>query len=82
MELTSLQIGILRLYVQHHRSGKREFLSSSEAAEQLNTTKDIMDVELEKLDAMGLLKLQRAFDREYTAFITAEGLVVPEAIAP
>jgi len=82
MELTRIQREILRTYGHRYRSGKVELLSSQEVAEQLETTKDIINDELKKLKAMGLLDVQGAFGGNYSASITDEGLIVLDDIGP
>lgn len=80
MELSNLQKGILRLYGHRHRSGKSELLTSQEVAEELNTSSDIVNDELEKLEAMGFLEVQKAFGGKYSAFVTPEGRIVLDEI--
>jgi len=82
MGLTEIQKNILRLYGHRHRVGKVELLSSQEVAEQLETTRDIINDELSKLKAMGLLKVQGAFRGDWSADITPEGLIVLDEIGP
>jgi predicted transcriptional regulator len=82
MELTEIQKQILRLYGHRHRVEKSELLSSQEVAKQLETTRDIINDELLKLEAMGLLKVQKVFGGYWSAYITAEGLIVLDEIGP
>jgi len=79
MELTEIQKQILRLYGHRHRSGKAELLMSQEVAEQIGTGQEVVNDELEKLEAMGLLEVQKAFSG-WSARITAEGLIVLDEI--
>ena len=82
MMLTNLQKDVLRLYGHRHRSRKAELLMSEEVAKQLEKPKDVINDELEKLEVMGLLEVQKAFGGEYSAFITPEGLIVLDEIGP
>lgn len=82
MTLTEIQKQILRLYGHRHRSGKAELLMSQEVAEHLETTRDIINDELRKLRAMGLLETQEAFRGKWSASITDEGLIVLDEIGP
>lgn len=82
MELAGIQKSILRLYGHRHRSGKAELLMSQEVAEQIGTGRDVVNDELEKLEVMGLLKVQRVFGGDWSAFITGEGLIVLDEIGP
>ncbi len=80
--LTEIQRGILRLYGHRDRSGKAELLSSQEVAEQIETSRSIINDELRKLRAMGFLEVQEAFGGDYSAFITDEGLIALDEIGP
>ena len=82
MELTEIQKQTLRLYGHRHRSGKAELLMSQELAEQIETGRDVVNDELKKLEAMGLLEVQGAFRGEWSAYITGEGLIVLDEIGP
>lgn len=82
MQLSILQKDILRLYGHRHRVGKAELLMSEEVARQLEKPRDVINDELEKLEVMGLLKVQKAFHGKYSALITPEGLIVLDKIGP
>ena len=53
---------------------------SEEVAKQLEKPIDVINDELEKLEVMSLLQMQKAFHGKYSAFITAEGLIVLDEI--
>lgn len=78
--LTEIQKAILRLYGHRHRSGKSEYLMSEEVAGHLNKPKEVINDELEKLEVMGLLEVQKAFGGAYSASITPVGLIVLDNI--
>ena len=82
MELAEIQKNILRLYGHRHRSGKAELLMSQEVAKHKGTGRDVVNDELTKLEAMGLLKVNRAFGGDWSADITPEGLIVLDEIGP
>ena len=81
MGLTEIQKNILRLYGHRHRVEKSKLLSSQEVAEQLETTRDIINDELEKLEALEFLEVQKAWSG-WSARITAKGLIVLDEIGP
>jgi hypothetical protein len=81
MKLTEIQKQILRLYGHRRRSGKVELLMSQEVAEQIGTGLDVVNDELEKLEAMGLLEVQKPFSG-WSARITADGLIALDEIGP
>lgn len=80
MRLTEIQKATLRLYGHRHRSGKSELLTSEEVAKQVDKPIDVINDELEKLEVIGLLKVNKAFQGKYSAFITPEGLIVLDEI--
>jgi hypothetical protein len=55
---------------------------SQEVAEQKGISRDLVNDELMKLEAMGFLKVQRVFRGDWSAYITAEGLIVLDEIGP
>jgi predicted transcriptional regulator len=77
--LTEIQKQILRLYGHRHRVEKSELLESQEVAEQMGTGLDVVNDELEKLEALGLLEVQKAWSG-WSARITAGGLIVLDEI--
>lgn len=80
--LTEIQKVILRLYGHRHRSGKSELLMSEEVAKHLKNPKEMINDELEKLEVMGLLEVQKAFGGAYSASVTPVGLIVLDNIGP
>lgn len=64
-ELTEIQKQMLRLYGHWHRSRKAELLMNQEMTEQIGIGQDVVNDELEKLEAMGLLEVQGAFRGEW-----------------
>jgi len=82
MKLTEIQKNILRLYGHRHRDGRAELLMSQEVAEHKGTGRDVVNDELTKLEAMGLLKVNKAFRGDWSADITPEGLIVLDEIGP
>lgn len=80
--LSEIQKEILRLYGHRHRAGKSELLSSEEVAKQLNKSREAINDELEKLEIMGFLEVQKAFQGPFSASITSLGLIVLDEIGP